>query len=196
MTLRYLGTNTLLIRREDDCLFIDPHFTRPNLVRCLGPLETDHEKIRTGLKMAGVDRLAGVVLTHTHYDHALDAAEVIRQAGGMLVGSDSAAHLAKGEGLGKSQVLTVEEGDAISLAEFQLKFFPARHLPFPPPVSWILDGDAIDVGFSPPAGALAYCSGDVFAVKVDRVLIFGSAGFSPGRMRMRGWMWSFSVWAA
>ncbi len=180
MTLRYLGTNTLLLRKGDSCLLIDPHFTRPNLVRCLGLLVPDQEKIRSGLKMAGVEHLVGVVLTHTHYDHALDAAEVIRQSGGVLVGSESAAHLAEGEGLGKNQVITVDEGDDISLAGFRLKFFPARHLPFPPPVSWIFNGDAMDDDFSPPAGVLSYRSGNVFAVRVDRVLIFGSAGFIPG----------------
>jgi L-ascorbate metabolism protein UlaG (beta-lactamase superfamily) len=98
MKITYLGTNTLLFNEDQTSLLIDPHFTRPRKLNLLSKIRPEPEIIAENLARFEIRKLEGVLLTHTHYDHALDAVEVIRQAGGVLYGSASAVHLARGAG--------------------------------------------------------------------------------------------------
>jgi len=101
----------------------------------MGKIRPDQKLITKGLAQLGIEHLDGVLLTHTHYDHALDAAEVISQAGSALYGSGSALNLLKGAGLGTDCGVEVVPGQTYAIGVFRVCFHPARHLPFPLPVS-------------------------------------------------------------
>jgi L-ascorbate metabolism protein UlaG (beta-lactamase superfamily) len=180
-TLTYLGTNTLLFRKGDAALLIDPHFTRPGLLALFGKLSPKPRIIREALHAIALDNCLGIALTHTHYDHALDAPETARQTGGLLIGSDSAINLARGADLEPSHIRAVAAGDSLSLGPFLLQFHPARHLPFPLPLQRLLPPQGkIAKPLRPPARMTAYQAGATFALQVNSILIFGSAGFEPG----------------
>lgn len=184
MEITFLGTNTLLFRKNSSTLLVDPHFTRPSLLQLMGKIHPDQKKIAESLAQLGIERLDGVLLTHTHYDHALDAAEVISQAGGVLYGSGSALNLLKGAGLGTDCGVEVVPGQRYAIGAFRVCFHPACHLPFPVPVSWLVNMDGnIAMPIHPPAWFWRYRRGQVYAIQVDRTLIFGSAGFTAGAYR-------------
>jgi L-ascorbate metabolism protein UlaG (beta-lactamase superfamily) len=187
MKITYLGTNTLLIKKDETSILVDPHFTRPGWLNLVGKIRPDPHIIAKYLARFGIHRLDGILLTHTHYDHALDAAEVVRQAGGVLLGSESAVHLAQGAALDEKSCVQVIPDQAYTLGTTAVRFHPARHISFPAPLGWLMPaGGKITQALSPPAYFWDYQAGKTFAVQVDRILIFGSAGFLPGHYRNLG----------
>ena len=181
MKLTYLGTNALLFSKGKTAILVDPHFTRPGMLNLLGKIRPKPQIIAENLARIGVRRLDGVLLTHTHYDHALDAVEVIHQTGGVLYGSQSAAHLAQGAGLDEHACVQVIPGQSYAIGDFDVCFHPAKHVPFPIPMRWLMPADGqIAQGLNPPAYFWRYQAGPTMAIQVDRTLIFGSAGFVTG----------------
>ncbi len=181
MELTYLGTNALLIKKSGSTIMIDPHFTRARLPGLLRKIRPDPRAITAGLAGSGVQRLDGILLTHTHYDHALDAAEVHRQVGGVLYGCESPINLVNPTGSENQRCVQITPGTAYQIGAFQVVFHPSRHLPFPALVKWLLpEGSHIARDFKSPAWFWDYRCGRVSAIQVDRTLIFGSAGYAPG----------------
>lgn len=178
MKITYLGTNALLISKGDSAILVDSHFTRPGMLNLLGKIRPEPQVIAENLARFGIHRLDGILLTHTHYDHALDATEVIRQAGGVLYGSQSAVHLARGSGLDEHACVQVVPRQAYAIGGFKVRFHPAKHVPFPIPMRWLMPAEGeITQALSPPAYFWHYQAGPTLAIQVDRMLIFGSAGF-------------------
>ncbi len=181
MEVKYLGTNTLVFIKGDTVLMIDPHFSRPGLPRLFFGLRPNRGRISEGLQMAGVDQLGAVLLTHTHYDHALDFSEVIRSVGGEAYGSESGRNIILGSGLPGALYNTVKPGEDYRIGEVSVCFHPARHIAFPPPLRWLLpESGKISKPLQPPVPFWTYSCGEVYAVQVDDTLVFGSAGFEPG----------------
>lgn len=184
LQLTYYGTNCLFFRKGETSLLVDPHFTRPALLRLLAPIRPRPEKITAGLEALGVRRLDGVLLTHTHYDHALDAAETVRQTGATLYGSPSAAQLAAGSGLEEGAFRAIRPGETVQIGTFTVQAHPGRHIQFPAPLGGLMsDSDPIQTPLQPPAWFWQYRCGAVYALQVDRVLVLGSAGLVPGAYR-------------
>ena len=160
---------------------IDPYFSRLGLPHLLTRIKPNPMRVTEGLRSAGIEETCGVLLTHTHFDHALDAAEVIRQKGGILLGSDSSANLAKGAGMTPEHYQTVRVGDPYLVEGLRIVFHPSKHIPFPLPMKWLLpENGRIEEPLRTPAWFWDYRCGEVFAIQVDRLLVFGSAGYIPG----------------
>ncbi len=151
-SITFFGTNCLVFTKAGSALMVDPHFTRPNLLSLFGKIAPDPEKIAAGLIKAGVDSLAGVLLTHAHYDHALDAVETVRRTDAMLYGSASAGMLASGEGLEPGRMRVVMPGEAIQIDSFRVRFIPSRHVQFPVPLRWFMSDDEVHSPASETAG--------------------------------------------
>lgn len=181
MKLIYLGTNTLVFRKDQSALLVDPHFTRPGLLALLRRLHPDPKRVAAGLGTARISRLDAVLLTHTHYDHALDLPEIVRTAGGQVFGSESAANILRGSGMRSDAFHRVMPGEAYLIGNATVRFHPAQHISFPPPLSWLMpENGAITAPLQPPGYFWAYRCGAVYAIQIDQVLVFGSAGFVPG----------------
>jgi L-ascorbate metabolism protein UlaG (beta-lactamase superfamily) len=179
MKLTYLGTNTLLLTKSGSSLLIDPDFTRPSLLNLLGKIRPDPQAVEAGL--ASIEQLVGVLLTHTHYDHALDAAEILHQTGGRCFSSASGANLIRGYPLDETFFEPVSPIIVYRIGSFQVCFHPSQHITFPPPFRWLLPKTGqITQPLQPPAWFWEYRCGSVYAIQVDHMLIFGSAGFEPG----------------
>lgn len=180
MAVTYLGTNALVIKKGKTALGIDPHFSRPGLLR-LHSLQPDPKRVAEGLRMGGISQLEAVLLTHTHYDHALDLPAIIRIARGEVYGSESARQILLGAGLPEGCFHSVNVGEVTQVGPFTVRFHPARHIAFPPPLRWLLpESGEVTSPLTPPAPFWAYHCGAVYAIQVDDALFFGSAGFEPG----------------
>ena len=159
-------------------LLIDPCFTRPKLLSLARRIAPDQITIRRCLERANITRLDAVLLSHTHYDHALDAVLTARETGALLVGTPSAARLAGGGGLPVESCLRVEEDRAFNFGAFRITFIQHKHLSLGGG-GWLASG-AIEKPLVPPAHAWTYREGGVYAIHCPhsggRLLVVGSAG--------------------
>ncbi len=191
VTVTFLGVSTLLIRDGETSLMTDGFFSRPGLwpVLSCAPIAPDPEKIAAGLAIADVDRLAAVLVVHSHFDHAMDAPEVARRTGALVVGSASTANVARGVGLPEDRIRVVESGRPMTFGAFTVTFVTSRHFPLPPPGAATL-GREIEEPLVPPAPALAYLEGGSYSIFVAHpegtALVQGSAGFVEGALEGYG----------
>jgi len=187
VSVRYTGTSTLLFSDGQTDWMIDGWFTRVGpLSLAMGEIEPDLAAIDFGLAMNDVDRLAVVIPLHSHYDHAMDAPEVARRTGAILLGSESTANIARGWGLPESQIRIAKNRQPNAFGKFTITLIETRHFQFPDPgvAERALANPKIEAPLVPPVAAFDYRLGKAYAVHVAHPagtwLIQGSAGFVEG----------------
>ncbi len=186
VTVTFLGNTTLLITDGQTSLMTDGFFTRPDMASLLfGRLEPDSGLIRAALQRAGVTRLAAVIPAHSHHDHAMDAPEVARQTGALLLGSASSANIGRGWGLPESQIRVVEPAQAFHFGNFKVTLLQSRHAPMPAPIAALTGhGETIAAPFIHPARLHQYKEGGSYTVVIEHprgnLLIQPSAGYVEG----------------
>lgn len=188
LTATWLGTTAVLLSDGEHSLMVDPFFTRPegwwSLItnRQIAP---DEETIARGLSKARLANLAAVLVSHSHYDHAMDAAVVARLSGAVLAGSESTANIGRGGGLPDSQIRVIKNGEPVPFGSFTVTFVQSRHAGA---TGGRPTGD-ITQPLTPPARYLDYKQGGTYSILVEHalgaVLLHGSAGFVPGALKNR-----------
>ena len=179
----WFGVTTLLIDDGTTQILIDGFFSRPSLVDLAleRPIEPDIKAIRETLSRFSIDRLKAVIPVHSHFDHAMDSAEVAKQTGAILMGSKSTAFIAAGSELDPQQIEIVDEGITYDLGAFKVRFVESKHAPLATngPIS-----GPVTAPLTLPAPYSAWKLGKAYSLIFDhpkaRFLVQGSAGFIPG----------------
>ncbi len=176
--ITWLGTAGFSIEYQGHIVLIDPYLTRASLARCVfAPLHAE-----ATLAQRLTPKADAIVLSHTHFDHALDTPLIARQTGARVFGSRSAVHLCRSHGLAEAQVECVEPATGsrpheADVGPFHLRFWPSAHsafllgrVPFTGDIA-----DCTDV----PMRTEAYRCGAVFGVEIEvggrRLFHVGSA---------------------
>ena len=180
--VKFLGVATLLIEDGETAILTDGFFSRPNIAQMLsGKIAPDIAAIGAGMQRAGITKLAAVIPVHSHYDHAMDAPEVAKRTGALLIGSESTAYIGRGWGLPEAQIRLAAPGEAMQFGRFTVTILPSRHAPTG------FTGGEITSPLKPPAGVTDYLEGASYAILVRHgtrsLLINGSAGFEPGALK-------------
>jgi L-ascorbate metabolism protein UlaG (beta-lactamase superfamily) len=188
VTATWFGVTAVVLSDGDSSIFIDPFFTRPegllNLVldREIAPDET---LIRRGLEEAGIERLDAVLVSHSHFDHGMDAGVVAKLTGATLLGSESTANIGRGNGLAEAQIRVIQPGVAMQIGTFKVTFIESRHAGA---TGGAPTGD-ITQPLIPPARYFDYKLGGAYSLLLEHrqgaVLHHGSAGFVPGALAGR-----------
>ena len=105
-----------------------------------------------------------VLVSHSHYDHLLDAALFARKSGAVLVGSESTANVGRGAGLAGDRIRVIRPREIMRFGAFEVTFLPSEHGP-------LLGGHAPYPGTIPtplrmPAPARAFRMGGAHAILV------------------------------
>jgi L-ascorbate metabolism protein UlaG (beta-lactamase superfamily) len=192
VTVRWTGTATLVFSDGETTWMTDGWFTRPGPISLLfGKIAPDVDAVARGLARNGIDAahpLTAVFPVHSHYDHAMDAPEVARRAGALLVGSESTANIGRGWRLPEQQIRVVRDREPIRFGRFTVTPIAARHFQFPDPrVRERALGDPdITEPLVPPVGAFAYKVGAAWVLHVAHpkgsCLVVGSAGYLEGAL--------------
>lgn len=189
VTVRYTGTATLLFTDGATTWMTDGWFSRPGPLAVLyGKIEPDLAAIEEGLKRNQVEELAAVFPLHSHYDHAMDAPEVAKRTGALLLGSESTANIGRGWGLPETQIRVVTDREPIQLGRFTVTPIESRHFQFPDPAmkERALGDPEIEAPLTPPVSAFDYRVGKAYVIHVAHPkgtwLIVGSAGFVEGAL--------------
>lgn len=147
----FLGVSSILMNDGETAILTDGFFTRPNIREIfLGKIAPDKALISKSLKHVAVDRLAAVIVNHSHYDHVMDAPEVALQTGAVLVGSESTANVGHGWGLPENRVWVKQPGDTMDFGRFHVTLLQSGHIPSGYPTG------EISAPIIPPVRANAY----------------------------------------
>jgi L-ascorbate metabolism protein UlaG (beta-lactamase superfamily) len=186
LRVSFLGVATVLLDDGETALLTDGFFSRPDkLTTFVGHVQPDVTAIEAGLARAGIPahtgKLAAVIPLHSHYDHAMDAPEVARRTGALLLGSSSTAMVGRGWNLPESQIRTAQLHVPYRFGKFTVTLYPALHTPTG------FTGGVIDTPLKPPVRASDYKEGQSYAMLVEHegrsLLITSTAGFVPGALQ-------------
>jgi L-ascorbate metabolism protein UlaG (beta-lactamase superfamily) len=190
VTVRFSGTATLLFSDGETQWMTDGWFSRPGPLRMLlGKISPDVAAIERGLADNHVTELAAVLPLHSHYDHAMDAPEVARLTGALLLGSPSTANIARGWGLPEAQIQVLQDRQPVRVGQFVITPIESRHFEFPDPAirERALGEPEITVPLAPPARVFDYRVGNAYVLHVSHPkgswLIVGSAGYVEGALQ-------------
>ncbi|MEU7810143.1 MBL fold metallo-hydrolase [Micromonospora chalcea] len=176
----FFGTSTVHVTDGTSGILIDGFLSRPSLLRvAFGRVAPDVGRITGALARAGVTRLDALFVAHSHYDHVMDAPEVVKLLGGTLFGSESTLNVGRGAGLAEESMARVADGDEYRVGAFTVRVLAGVHSPgnrFP---------GTIDEPLVPPVRASSYREGGCFSFLVTHpagsLLIHPSANFVPGK---------------
>lgn len=162
----WLGTAGMVIDDGETRIAIDPFVTRDSLSHVLlgRPVESSPEEVDRWLGRSGSMELDAVVVTHSHYDHSLDAPTVARRTGAVLVGSPDTLAQARAQRLDSRLQVPARVGEPLRFGRFTVtlrrsahgdpEFFPGH-----------LEGE-----LRQPARARDYRTGEVYSVLVEHPL--------------------------
>jgi L-ascorbate metabolism protein UlaG (beta-lactamase superfamily) len=189
VTVRFSGTATLLFSDGETDWMVDGWFSRPGPFALLyGTIAPDLEAIERGLAANEVDTLAAVIPMHSHYDHAMDAPEVARRTGAVLLGSESTANIGRGWGLPESQIQVVADRAPFQIGQFVITPIVSRHFEFADPElrARALGDPLITAPLVPPVSVFDYKVGKAYVLHVSHPkgswLVVGSAGYVEGAL--------------
>lgn len=180
LKVRWLGVTTLLIDDGETQILTDGFVSRPSELDLLlqRPIAPDLKAIKQFVQTQNLNRLAVIMPVHSHFDHAMDSADVAKLTGAELLGSRTTANIAASSALDPAQVKVVQPGVAYDYGKFAITFYESRHAPLASNSG--IEG-TVDEPFSLPAPYTAWKEGKSYAIHIAHpegsLLIQGSAGF-------------------
>ncbi len=165
LEIEWLGTAGYRITAEGQTLYVDPYVSRVALgdVVRRRPALADPSLHDRWLTPPGP--VAGVLVGHTHFDHAIDVPELCRRSGAKAYGSASLAQLMRAFDQSE-QCVEVTPATTYELGPFDVRFHLSLHskllLGLKVPYDGELTCDHVD-GFN----AGAYRCGQVYGIEID-----------------------------
>jgi L-ascorbate metabolism protein UlaG (beta-lactamase superfamily) len=187
----FLGTSSMAWTDGNTTWMVDGFFSRQALGRVVfSRLDVDEQRVlevarETFSRLEMPEVLSGIVVAHSHYDHAMDAPFLVKTYGGKLTGSESTTQIALGQDVPASSLQVTGKQAVASFGQFQVELRESAHAP---------TGFTGGFNASPlrlPAHALSFKEGISYSFLVSHprlggrpfALIQPSAGFIPGQNR-------------
>jgi L-ascorbate metabolism protein UlaG (beta-lactamase superfamily) len=165
LELEWLGVAGYRLSYEGQTIYIDPYLSRVPLASVIRrtPAHADPSLHERFLRPAG--RVVGVLVGHTHFDHAIDVPAIALRYECSAYGSSSLANLMGLHGLAERAV-SVEPNRRYELGPFTVTFVPSLHskllLGFAVPFDGELTCEHLDA-LSPSA----YKCGQVWGIHIE-----------------------------
>jgi L-ascorbate metabolism protein UlaG (beta-lactamase superfamily) len=124
-TLSYLGVAGWKLEAGGRVLLFDPYFTRIDLDAL--PKDRAIEPDRAAIERWAPKRADLILISHSHYDHLMDAPAIAAATGALVVGTDSTVRVARAAGLPDRQVVVAHGGETFDWPLFDVRAIPALH---------------------------------------------------------------------
>ena len=123
--LTWYGVTNLLVQTEETSILLDAFYSRPALGQ-EGPTIEGQEKLAKRLEDNKVAELDGILIGHSHYDHATDTGVAAINHGGTVYGSQTTCLLTQAQGLPIERCIIVDNGSSFSIGSLVLKALICR----------------------------------------------------------------------
>jgi L-ascorbate metabolism protein UlaG (beta-lactamase superfamily) len=188
LELEWLGVSGYRMTCEGQTLFIDPYVSRVSLSSAIRRERAIPDPVLIDRYIGRPKNVVGVLVGHTHFDHAVDAPAIAKRFGCPAYGSASLAALMRLHGVGQ-QAVAVEPYEVYELGPFAISFTPSLHsklvLGLAVPFDGELTCDHLDA-LSPGA----YRCGQVWGIHIEVAGVSfyhqGSANLLDDAIRHRG----------
>jgi L-ascorbate metabolism protein UlaG (beta-lactamase superfamily) len=188
LEVEWLGVSGYRISCEGQTLFIDPYLSRVPFGDILRRKPTLPDPAALDRFVHAPGEVAGVLVGHTHFDHAVDAPAIARRFGCKAYGSDSLLTLMGLHGLGE-QTVEVEPYTTYELGPFAVSFTPSVHSKLLLGLAVPYDGDLTCEHLDALTPG-AYRCGQVWGITIEvagvRFYHQGSANLIDDAVRERG----------
>jgi len=187
VTVTWLGISTLLFDDGDTQILTDGTITRVSMpeLLTLRPLASDIGEINYAMERYGMNRLAAIIPTHSHFDHAIDAARIANRSAAVILGSESTANIARGAHVPVDQYQILANGESRHFGEFTITLVEVGHVPIGPGEGGWFSGIIADP-LEQPARFYEWKSGAVYSVVISHprgtAIVHSSAGFVEGAL--------------
>ena len=187
LQVKFFGVSTLLFDDGETQILIDGFFSRPSLYQVLfQKIQSQPEVIQQMILQQQLQRIQAILVTHSHYDHALDIAELARQLPHTkIIGSNSSLNIARGRQVTEQQLIQVQPLHALSFGEFKATAIASQHTP-PTAVNNDL-GEEISQPLQLPARFSQFKEGHSFDYLIEhqghKILVKASTGAVPDQLK-------------
>ncbi len=165
LELEWLGVAGYRLSYEGQTIYIDPYVSRVPLASVIRRAPALADPALHGRLLRPAGRVVGVLVGHTHFDHAIDVPALARTHACDAYGSSSLVGLMRLHGLGERAV-EVEPDRRYELGPFTVTFVPSLHskllLGFAVPFDGELTCEHLDA-LSPSA----YKCGQVWGIHIE-----------------------------
>jgi L-ascorbate metabolism protein UlaG (beta-lactamase superfamily) len=188
LEVEWLGVSGYRMTFEGQTLFIDPYLSRVPFGDLLRRKPTLPDPAALDRFVHAPGEVAGVLVGHTHFDHAVDAPAIARRFGCNAYGSDSLLTLMGLHGLAERAV-EVTPYRTYELGPFEVSFIPSVHSKLLLGLAVPYDGDLTCEHLDALSPA-AYRCGQVWGISIEvaglRFYHQGSANLIDDAVRERG----------
>jgi L-ascorbate metabolism protein UlaG (beta-lactamase superfamily) len=135
--LTYLGTAGWEITDGKLVVLLDPYYTRLRNSNSAAhndsrPLYGEDDFIDSDHKVIDQHvpgQVNYILVSHTHWDHALDVPYIAAKTGAQIIGSESTANLAIISGIKEDKIIPVRGGEDYDFKTFSVRVIPSLHTP-------------------------------------------------------------------
>ena len=131
LELRWLGVASFLIEDGESKIMFDPAWTRPGAFHWLGmaSFKSDPELVDKVLAKIEVKKIDAVLVTHSHYDHIIDAPEVARKTSADFYVDKSFETIARAYSYLDLSLKPLEVNKPFQVGKFKITAYQRDHAP-------------------------------------------------------------------
>ena len=187
VSVTWLGVSTLLFDDGETQILIDGFFSRPTLgdVVLGRPVDSNAATVNYVLDVWQMRRLAAIIPVHSHFDHAMDVGAIANRTSASILGSETTANIARGQGVLEDQIVIAEDRGEYAFGQFTVTMIQMPHAP----IGWggsVPFAGTVDEPLETPAPVSSWREGRSYSILIAHphgtTLVQSSAGFSTGAL--------------
>ena len=127
MKVTYFGTTMLLFDDGTDQILFDCHITRPSIPKFLfKKIKPNHDLANAVINNYCINRLKAIFISHSHYDHVLDASYFSNRCNSDIYGSKSTINVCKGDNVEENK-LHIFDDSTYTIGKFKITVIKSKH---------------------------------------------------------------------